>query len=104
MNPIFSENVRVCGKCHRKLPSEAFYFNKKSQTPDCYCKECRGECNRMVRKRNDHPQIVNKPRHYLVLTLVKNREQRLELILHARQVVNESIARKRRRIREMAAD
>ena len=104
MNQVLSEDTRVCGKCHRKLPFEAFYFNKKTQTPDCYCKKCHGECNRMVRKKNIHPQGTNHPRCYLVLTRIEDREQRLKLILHALQVVNESIARKRRRIRETIED
>ena len=87
MNQLLSNPTRICGKCHQELPCEAFYVSQKSQYRDCYCKKCRAESSRLRRKQ-------------LVITLVKNREVRIALIRHAKQVVSESIARKRRRLKE----
>ena len=104
MNQLSLKSTRICRKCLQVLPLSAFYINKNSQYPDYYCKKCRGESNRMARKKHDHPQIMNKPKCYLVLTLVEDREQRIKLIRHAKQVVSESIARKQKRLREAMSD
>ena len=48
--------------------------------------------------------IIDKPKCYLVLTRVEDREQRIKLIRHAKQVVSESIARKQKRLREAMSD
>jgi len=58
----------------------------------------------MARKKHDHPQIMKKPECYLILTRVEDREQRIKLIRHAKQVVSESIARKQKRLREAMSD
>ena len=104
MNQLSLKSTRICRKCLQVLPLSAFYINKNSRDPDYYCKKCRGESNRMARKKHDHPQIMNKPKCYLVLTLVEDREQRIRLIRHAKQVVGESIARKQKRLREAMSD
>jgi hypothetical protein len=39
-----------------------------------------------------------------LITDIKDRTLRMELILHARQVVNESVARKRRRLWETVGE
>lgn len=100
MNQLLSNPTRICGKCHQELPCEAFYVSQKSQYRDCYCKKCRAESSRLRRKQQPHSSISDHPKAYLVITLVKNREVRIALIRHAKQVVNESIARKRRRLKE----
>ena len=100
MNQLLSNPTRICGKCHQELPCEAFYVSQKSQYRDCYCKKCRAESSRLRRKQQPHSSISDHPKAYLVITLVKNREVRIALIRHAKQVVSESIARKRRRLKE----
>ena len=100
MNQLLSNPTRICGKCHQELPCEAFYVSQKSQYRDCYCKKCRAESSRLRRKQQPHSSIPDNPKAYLVITLVKNREVRIALIRHAKQVVSESIARKRRRLKE----
>ncbi len=100
MNQLLSNPTRICGKCHQELPCEAFYVSQKSQYRDCYCKKCRAESSRLRRKQQPHSSIPDNPKAYLVITLVKNREVRIALIRHGKQVVNESIARKRRRLKE----
>ena len=100
MNQLLSNPTRICGKCHQELPCEAFYVSQKSQNRDCYCKKCRAESSRLRRKQQPHSSISDHPKAYLVITLVKNREVRIALIRHAKQVVSESIARKRRRLKE----
>ena len=100
MNQLLSNPTRICGKCHQELPCEAFYVSQKSQYRDCYCKKCRAESSRLRRKQQPHSSIPDHPKAYLVITLVKNREVRIALIRHAKQVVNESIARKRRTLKE----
>ena len=100
MNQLLSNPTRICGKCHQELPCEAFYVSQKSQYRDCYCKKCRAESSRLRRKQQPHSSISDHPKAYLVITLVKNRVVRIALIRHAKQVVSESIARKRRRLKE----
>ena len=36
-----STSSSICKSCKRELPLESFYMNKKTQSPDKYCKECR---------------------------------------------------------------
>ena len=100
MNQLLSKQTRSWGKCHKALHCEAYYVSQKSQYRDCYCKKSRAESSRLRRKQQPHSSIPDNPKAYLVITLVKNREVRIALIRHAKQVVNESIARKRRRLKE----
>lgn len=95
------KSLRTCGCCLKKLPFEAFYINKRTQNPDNYCKECR---KATCRKRYHRTQISNDARSYPVITETNDYNLRMTLILHARQVVRESIERKRRSLRETAID
>ena len=72
MEPLMNQSLHICGCCKRELPHEAFYTNKRTGTLDNYCK----------------------PVSYPVITEVKDPALRMLLILHARQVVAESISRK----------
>ena len=40
MEQIIEKNVRFCGCCHRELPVDSFYVDKRTLAPDNYCKEC----------------------------------------------------------------
>ena len=100
MNQTSLSTARICGKCKQNLPLEAFYINKKTQCPDRYCKECRKQNNRSVQKGYARLRFVNEPKYHLVITRINDREVRLKLILHALHLVNESIARKQRKVRE----
>ncbi len=96
MKQTFNNQTRICSRCHRELPLAAFYINKNTQHPDHYCKECR---KTLSKSRNKNTLIVN-DRSYPVITRIADRSLRITLILHALQVVNESVARKRKQQRE----
>ena len=100
MNQNFTMKTHVCGCCKRELPTEAFYMNKRTHKADGYCKECRKVNSRIRREQDKNSHIVNNLRKYPIITEIRDRQSRMTLILHAQQVVNESIARKRRRIHE----
>jgi hypothetical protein len=89
--------THICGRCKCELPLEEFYINKKSQRPDNYCKECRKETSRTQRKNSKASNSVEETRKYPVITEIQDRESRMKLIMHALEVVRESIARKRRK-------
>lgn len=94
MEPLmnqFSAHLRVR---KRELPHEAFYTNKRTGTLDNYCKECRKANTRKRRDLRRCTSFENKPVSYPVITEVKDPALRMLLILHARQVVAESISRK----------
>ena len=38
MEQIIEKNVRFCGCCHRELPVDSFYVDKRTLAPDNYCK------------------------------------------------------------------
>lgn len=82
-------------------PIEAFYVNRKTLIPDYCCKACRSAA---CKKRYLDSRSVNDIRTYPLITDIKDRTLRMELILHARQVVNESVARKRRRLWETVGE
>lgn len=97
MEKTIENNYRTCGCCHKELPIEAFYLNKRTQHADSYCKECRKSAtNNRYRNR----KYANSQYGYPVITQVTDPALRLSLILHAWQTVNESIARKRKKLRE----
>lgn len=101
MKHITAISNLTCGCCHRQLPPDAFYIrNKKTQTLDHYCKECRKKCSN---KHYRQSQIVDSKPSYTVITDVTDRNQRMVLILHARRVVNDSMARRRRKLIEQEA-
>lgn len=37
MEQIIEKNVRFCGCCHRELPVDSFYVDKRTLAPDNYC-------------------------------------------------------------------
>ena len=77
MEPLMNQSLHICGCCKRELPHDAFYTNKRTH-------------------RNQDKSILfeNKSVSYPVITEVKAPALRMLLILHARQVVAESISRK----------
>lgn len=98
MEKCTESTLYVCTGCHRPLPGEAFYFSRITLKRDHYCRDCRklrNSCNtgssRCVNTRPSWPLIVNEP----------DRERRLLLIRHARQVVRESVERKRKQVNEL---
>lgn len=94
MEPLMNQSLHICGCCKRELPHEAFYTNKRTGTLDNYCKECRKANTRKRRDLRRSTSFENKPVSYPVITEVKDPALRMLLILHARQVVAESISRK----------
>ena len=92
MEQTLNPTIRTCHSCLRELPIEAFYVNRKTLIPDYCCKACRSAA---CKKRYLDSRSVNDIRTYPLITDIKDRTLRMELILHARQVVNESVARKR---------
>ena len=94
MEPLMNQSLHICGCCKRELPHEAFYTNKRTGTLDNYCKECRKANTRKRRDLRRCTSFENKPVSYPVITEVKDPALRMLLILHARQVVAESISGK----------
>lgn len=101
MNQLSINTLHTCRYCLQALPPEDFYINNRTHQPECYCKKCRSQIAHMRYFRSHH---VDKVRHYPIITDTPDRNQRLALIRHARQVVNDSIARKRRILRESGLD
>ena len=97
MEQIPAKNVRVCGCCHRALPVDAFYADKRTLAPDNYCKECRRSMSG-ARYRRSLP--ANTPLRYPVITEISDRTLRMCLIMNALQVVRESVLRKRKSLYE----
>lgn len=73
-----------------------FYFNKSTRLPDNYCKECR---KKISTSRYRDAQAVEMTRNYPVITEIRDHELRMAFILHALQVVRQSMIRKRERER-----
>ena len=98
MNQQEQTPLRLCGNCRRALPLTEFYLNHRTQLPDNYCKECRKQ---MARERH-RKSIVAKSQQtsgsYPVITRISDRDERLALILRAKQLVRESVMRKRARL------
>ena len=94
METLMNQSLHICGCCKRELPQEAFYMNQRTRTTDNYCKECRKANARRHRNQDKSISFENKPLSYQVITEVKDPALRMLLILHARQVVAESISRK----------
>lgn len=97
MNTLKNQPLYFCGCCKQKLPLAAFYINSKTQSPSNYCKECRKAVSRVKYDSDKGSQIGPKARHYPVITQIEDPETRKVLLLHALQVVAESITRKRER-------
>ena len=94
MEPLMNQSLHICGCCKRELPHEAFYTNKRTGTLDNYCSECRKASTRRRSVSRRCTSFEHKPVSYPVITEVKDPALRMLLILHARQVVAESISRK----------
>lgn len=91
----------VCGCCKRKLPLEAFYVNKRTQSPESYCKECRKANSGKHREANRYiAQTENKKRSNLIITQVEDPALRRNLISRALRTVSESVARKQQKLKE----
>lgn len=95
--------AHYCGHCKRKLPLDAFYFNKRKQCFDRYCKDCRKAKSRDHYNTKDNTRSVNGSGHYPVITQTEDPEKRKELILHSMQVVIASVLRKKKKQREQEA-
>ena len=99
MEQIIEKNVRFCGCCHRELPVDSFYVDKRTLAPDNYCKECRRAMSN-ARYRRSLP--ASNPLRYPVITEISDCTLRMYLILNALKVVRESVLRKRKRLCEAA--
>lgn len=97
MKQKLTTTTHVCGCCKQELPVESFYFIKKSQQLDSYCKKCRKATSSNQRNKTNSLYFANRKRKHPVITDIKDRELRITLIIQAQQVVNESIERKRKK-------
>ena len=95
-----ANSTYVCSHCKQKLPASAFYYNRRKQCYDNYCKECRKLSSRKQRCRDSYLQNINTSRPYPVITCIGDANVRMLLILEALQKVRESVARKLRKQRE----
>ena len=98
MEQIIEKNVRFCGCCHRELPVDSFYVDKRTLAPDNYCKECRRAMSN-ARYRRSLP--ASNPLRYPVITEISDCTLRMYLILNALKVVRESVLRMRNRLCEL---
>ncbi len=87
--PAQADGQRQCKRCLRWLPSGGFY--RSGHRLDCYCKTCRRDISHEQRAGRGSDGAVTYP----VITQVADRGERLALILHAKQVVRESMRQKR---------
>ena len=89
-----STSSSICKSCKR---------DKKTQSPDKYCKECRKSLSRRQYgsgKKLPHCSLSGGRVSYPVITQTEDRETRLRLILHALQVVRLSMERKKAGMQE----
>lgn len=91
----------ICANCKRELPLDSFYVNKTTFCPDKYCKECRKSISRRqyCNGKRSLSALSERP-SYPVITQIEDRETRMQLILHALQVVRSLLERKKRRMLE----
>lgn len=96
-NPSYTQQpTHICKNCNRELPCESFYVNKSTQCPDKFCKECRKAFSRQQYSSGKRTQLVSSDRiSYPVITQIADRELRIQLILHALRVVQQSMERKK---------
>ena len=102
MEQITEKNIRFCGCCHRTLPMDAFYVDKRRLTRDNYCKECRRAMSN-ARYRRSLPASTA-PLRYPVITEVSDATLRMYLIMNALKVVRESVLRKRKRLTQLEVE
>lgn len=104
LSPKNSPATLVCRNCNQELPSEFFYFNKRTQCPDKYCKECRKSISRKQYNSGKFAKAQLPEKHaYPVITEIEDRETRIELTLHALAEVRLSIERKKKKQQEEEA-
>lgn len=91
----------ICANCKRELPLDSFYVNKTTLCPDKYCKECRKSISRRqyCNDKRSLSGLSDRP-SYPVITQIEDRETRMQLILHALQVVRSLVERKKKRTLE----
>ena len=96
--PSPSSLTRRCQCCGREFPLGEFYFKNHLHALDNYCKQCRREANRLRRKAGARSMATGQdaePR-YPVITRTEDPETRRVLLLHALQVVRDSVLRRRK--------
>lgn len=95
----------ICKNCKRELPLESFYVNKTTQCPDKYCKECRKSLSRRQYSNGKKfsRTVLSARLPYPVITQVEDRDTRIQLILHALQIVHLSMERKKKKVQEEEA-
>jgi len=96
MNTNNIEN-RICGCCKQELYVDLFYYNKRKQLYDNYCKECRKACSRRQRKTD---KSSSKNKQYPVITEIKDSYIRKKLIMHSLSKIRESIRQKQEKVKE----
>lgn len=95
-----ANSTYVCSHCKQKLPASAFYYNRRRQCYDNYCKECRKLSSRKQRCSDSCLQNINASRPYPVITCIGDAKVRMLLIMEALQKVRESVAQKLRKQHE----
>lgn len=102
LSSLSEQSTCLCRKCKRELPRDLFYVNKSTQSPDKYCKECRKLMSRRqyTNDKRTRPMFADKTPSP-VITQISDRELRIKLILHALEVVRQSMARKKLRMQEL---
>ena len=97
MKTSTNETLYVCGCCKQELPQEAFYFNKRAQKPENYCKQCRRTNSNRHRDANRVIRDENKRLPYPVITQIEDTVLRNFLIQDALEKIAESIERKKQK-------
>lgn len=59
------KETRMCAKCGRELPVDAFYKGSRKDGLDSYCKECRNEISKSRRSERGG-QVEEKPKQPVV--------------------------------------
>lgn len=99
INTATQQLTSFCSHCQRELPLEFFYTNKRTQCPDRYCKECR---KTISRQKYDHVRIqsvMSQKCSYPVITEISDRELRMKFIFHALHEVQQSIERRKTKMK-----
>lgn len=93
--------LHTCGRCHRTLPTEAFYVTHSSGQPDCYCKVCRRDISHLQRQNDLAARFMDrKPDYPLVTDMENDRETRMKLIFSSLDHVHALMKRKQDRLKE----
>ena len=94
MEPLMNQSLHICGCCKRELPHEAFIQTNAPGPLTIIARSVARQTPASVVDLRRCTSFENKPVSYPVITEVKDPALRMLLILHARQVVAESISRK----------